>query len=231
VISLGYNGSLSKVSDEDAVLQDLATVHAEENAVILASGSLQDSTLYVTHAPCNGCGRMVFDAGITIVNYLTRLGCPHFFDNVTKEFSYTQNESSLLTELLTTIRQYFEAQHILPGDTIVPQTAIHRIQTALCDDSPDEISLASYQLLKEPKVMAIHPTIKLESGVVIDKLVAAFNFNDFAEHIFVDMTKDIKLSSCKWNNTHLILGTLKETQLLLKEAYPLTNLRCFVAMR
>jgi hypothetical protein len=229
VISLGYNGSLPKVSDEDALLGDLTTVHAEENAILLASESLQNSTMYVTHAPCNGCGRMVFEAGITNVKYLTQLGCPHFFDNVTREFKYSQKESYLLTELLKTIRQYFKAQHISPGDTVIPQTAINRIATALNTGSNADISIASYLLLKEPKVATTHPNMLLASGALIEKLATALQELGLSDFPFQRLTKSITLE--RWNGTQLFRGEFQKKVLIFKTTQNVADLRSFVAMR
>jgi len=47
-----------------------ASVHAEANAIAFAARygvSTQDSTMYVTHAPCLDCAKLIINAGITHV--------------------------------------------------------------------------------------------------------------------------------------------------------------------
>jgi dCMP deaminase len=59
-IGQGYNGFPKGVSDDEALLRDKVSkrfrmVHAEMNASIFSTKSLEGSTFYVTHHPCAAC--------------------------------------------------------------------------------------------------------------------------------------------------------------------------------
>lgn len=46
--------------------------HAEESAILKlakTNGNAQDSSMFVTHAPCVNCARMIFRSGITTVYF------------------------------------------------------------------------------------------------------------------------------------------------------------------
>ena len=81
VISTGYNGAAKGAKDclELGCLRDemgiksgekheiCRAIHAEQNAIIQASSkgiSLDGSTMYCTHTPCNICAKMMVNAGI-----------------------------------------------------------------------------------------------------------------------------------------------------------------------
>lgn len=71
IIAFGYNGTPYKFpsnvcEDEDGDTLDVV-VHAEENAILKLASSTQsavDATIYVTHAPCIRCSRMIRQVGI-----------------------------------------------------------------------------------------------------------------------------------------------------------------------
>jgi dCMP deaminase len=74
IIAAGYNGFLpgsphvSRVRDG----HELATVHAEQNAVSDAARrgvSLQGGTVYITHFPCINCAKILAAAGIRCIKY------------------------------------------------------------------------------------------------------------------------------------------------------------------
>jgi dCMP deaminase len=76
IISMGYNGTPSGMDncceDEDNNTKPI-TLHAEMNAVIKAAktgNSVQDSTLYITLAPCIECAKYLLQSGIQRVVYL-----------------------------------------------------------------------------------------------------------------------------------------------------------------
>ena len=83
VLSLGYNGMPSGVSDEEIPWAGskenkpyLETkypyvCHAELNAILNSNHNLKGSTLYVTLFPCNECTKAVIQAGIKKVVYLS----------------------------------------------------------------------------------------------------------------------------------------------------------------
>ncbi|MBR5385680.1 MAG: dCMP deaminase family protein [Bacteroidales bacterium] len=75
IISDGYNGTPSgfenNCEDADGVTKPYV-LHAEANAItkVAKSGnSSQDSTLYVTAAPCMECAKLIIQAGIKRVVY------------------------------------------------------------------------------------------------------------------------------------------------------------------
>ncbi|MBA3849976.1 MAG: dCMP deaminase [Opitutus sp.] len=74
LVAAGYNGWLpgtphvSRVRDN----HELATVHAEQNAVADAArrgSSLEGCTAYVTHYPCINCAKILAAAGIAEIKY------------------------------------------------------------------------------------------------------------------------------------------------------------------
>jgi len=83
IISIGYNGTPSGWDNncEDIKINndgDYVTVtkpevlHAETNAIAKLAkfdGSGSDSVLFVTHAPCLDCAKLVFQSGISSVYY------------------------------------------------------------------------------------------------------------------------------------------------------------------
>lgn len=80
IISDGFNGTLSgfankcEVKSMDGSLHTLPYVlHAESNAILKCAKygkSTKDSTLYITHAPCIDCAKLIIQAGISRVVYL-----------------------------------------------------------------------------------------------------------------------------------------------------------------
>jgi dCMP deaminase len=74
IVSAGYNGFLPGAPHDSHVRDghELATVHAEQNAVADAAKrgvSLQGTICYVTHFPCVNCAKILAAAGITEVRY------------------------------------------------------------------------------------------------------------------------------------------------------------------
>jgi dCMP deaminase len=84
IISIGYNGTPSgwdnNCEDElkwpNGEIKFLTTksevLHAETNAIAKLAkfdGSGSESVLFVTHAPCLDCAKLVFQAGISSVYY------------------------------------------------------------------------------------------------------------------------------------------------------------------
>lgn len=72
VISLGYNGFPFGVDDSYERLNNREekykfVLHAEENAILNANSSIADSSVYVTHFPCNHCMAMLAQSGIAEV--------------------------------------------------------------------------------------------------------------------------------------------------------------------
>ena len=91
VISLGYNGMPAGWENEceyvyvehdihlanygrDYLLTKDEVIHAEANAIMKLARdgeSGKDATLFLTHAPCIHCAKMIFGAGISKVYYKT----------------------------------------------------------------------------------------------------------------------------------------------------------------
>ena len=79
ILSIGYNGmpaGWSNTCEFTNENNDIETkpevVHAEANAIIKLARdgeSGKDSTLFVTHAPCIHCAKMIYGAGISKVYY------------------------------------------------------------------------------------------------------------------------------------------------------------------
>lgn len=79
ILSIGYNGMPAGWTNECEFTNennDIETkpevVHAEANAIIKLARdgeSGKDSTLFVTHAPCIHCAKMIYGAGISKVYY------------------------------------------------------------------------------------------------------------------------------------------------------------------
>jgi dCMP deaminase len=84
IISIGYNGMPSGWDNdcEDAVQHSDDTVtlktkpevlHAETNAIAKLAKSNEsglDASLFVTHAPCMDCAKLIYQSGISTVYYL-----------------------------------------------------------------------------------------------------------------------------------------------------------------
>lgn len=84
IISIGYNGPPAKTYNcdeiwpKDGCAKDRKGscsfgMHAEQNAILYAAKNkvdLQNTTLYVTLAPCIDCARVIYSMGITRVVYL-----------------------------------------------------------------------------------------------------------------------------------------------------------------
>lgn len=82
IISIGYNGMPSGWDNvcEDEVVEDNLTrlvtktevLHAETNAISKLARSVESgegAIMFVTHAPCIDCAKMIYQAGITDVYY------------------------------------------------------------------------------------------------------------------------------------------------------------------
>lgn len=78
IIGIGYNG-FPKGSNDDILswskVGDLLdtkypyVVHAELNAILNSIKDLENSTIYVTHYPCNECAKAITQSGIKKVIY------------------------------------------------------------------------------------------------------------------------------------------------------------------
>lgn len=80
IIGIGYNGFPMGSSDDTMPWgregEFLETkypyvVHAELNAILNSIKSLKNSTIYVTHFPCNECAKAIVQSGIKKVVYFS----------------------------------------------------------------------------------------------------------------------------------------------------------------
>lgn len=76
LVSSGYNGFARGVADMPERLgnRDIKyrmTLHAEKNAIMFATGSLEGATIVVTHPCCAQCAAQIIQAGISHVIYPT----------------------------------------------------------------------------------------------------------------------------------------------------------------
>lgn len=78
IISIGYNGTPAGWDNncEHEVNGKLTTkdevIHAEENAILKLARdgeSGKGTTMYVTHAPCINCARLIYNAGVSSIYY------------------------------------------------------------------------------------------------------------------------------------------------------------------
>lgn len=80
IVGIGYNGFPYGCSDDDFPWennQDFLNskypyvVHAEANAILNSSCSLEEATLYVSLFPCNECAKLIIQSGIKEIVYLS----------------------------------------------------------------------------------------------------------------------------------------------------------------
>ncbi|MFA6627704.1 MAG: dCMP deaminase family protein [Bacilli bacterium] len=80
IIGIGYNGFPVGCDDEDFPWDNNGqfleskypyVVHAEPNAILNASQSLDNATMYVTLFPCNECAKLIIQSGIKEIVYLS----------------------------------------------------------------------------------------------------------------------------------------------------------------
>ncbi len=78
ILGLGYNGFPRGCSDDELPWDREGefgetkypfVVHAEANAVLNATASLEDTKLYCTLFPCNECAKIIIQKGITEIIY------------------------------------------------------------------------------------------------------------------------------------------------------------------
>ena len=80
IIGMGYNGFPVGSSDDEMPWEKTGdfletkypyVVHAELNAILNSIKSLNGSTIYVTHFPCNECAKAIVQSGIKKVVYFS----------------------------------------------------------------------------------------------------------------------------------------------------------------
>lgn len=76
VVSHGFNGFPRGVDDSPELYADRGrkyrrVLHAEQNAIAFANRSVENCTIYITHAPCSRCVAQIIQSGIA------RIVCPN----------------------------------------------------------------------------------------------------------------------------------------------------------
>ena len=74
VVGVGYNGLPHGVNDSPERLQNrevklALTIHAEENAILNSTKSVEGCSIHVTKPPCSHCASKIIQVGITDVYY------------------------------------------------------------------------------------------------------------------------------------------------------------------
>lgn len=74
IVGIGYNGLPHGVTDSSERLKNrevklALTLHAEENAVLNSTKSVDGCSIYVTKPPCSHCASIIIQVGITNVYY------------------------------------------------------------------------------------------------------------------------------------------------------------------
>jgi dCMP deaminase len=75
VISIGYNGMPSgwdNVCEDENYKSKPEVLHAETNAIAKLARSNEsgsDATMFITHAPCIDCAKLIYQSGISKVYY------------------------------------------------------------------------------------------------------------------------------------------------------------------
>ena len=76
IISDGYNGTPSgfeNICEDDDGYTKWYVLHAEANAILKVASSnqtCQGATLYITMSPCQGCSKLIHQAGIKRLVYI-----------------------------------------------------------------------------------------------------------------------------------------------------------------
>lgn len=76
-VSYGFNGFARGIRDTAERLENRATrlaltLHAEDNAILFAQASLENTHLFCTHLPCAHCASRIVQVGISQVHYLVQ---------------------------------------------------------------------------------------------------------------------------------------------------------------
>lgn len=80
IVGIGYNGFPYGCSDDEFPWERSGefldtkypyVVHAEPNAILNSTTSLQGATIYVTLFPCNECSKLIIQSGIKEVVYIS----------------------------------------------------------------------------------------------------------------------------------------------------------------
>lgn len=86
ILTTGYNGPPSGIDHcqhEEFETQCNLAVHAEMNAIAFAARygmATQGAELFVTHAPCHNCAKLIINAGIVRVYYTMEYRLTHGVD-------------------------------------------------------------------------------------------------------------------------------------------------------
>jgi len=85
VIGQGYNGfprgAYDKCLPKVRPAKYPWMIHAEVNAILNCSSTLDSSTAYITTKPCFNCTLLMWQAGVTNIVYAMNGSTPHMIDN------------------------------------------------------------------------------------------------------------------------------------------------------
>jgi len=94
IISIGYNGMPSGwdnnceyVKDDGSLKSKPEVLHAETNALAKLARSPESgegSTIFITHAPCLNCAKLIYQSGISTVYYETEYRATEGVEFLTK---------------------------------------------------------------------------------------------------------------------------------------------------
>lgn len=103
IIGIGYNGLPMGMSDDGfswakegnfVETKYPYVVHAEANAILNATTSLKGSTLYVTLFPCNECMKLIVQAGIKEIVFVSNKDDGKEFNQASKKMMQMAHISS-----------------------------------------------------------------------------------------------------------------------------------------
>ena len=99
IIGAGFNGFARGMDDSPELYADRTAklecvIHAEENSILLAPGSLRGATMYVTGMPCASCAARIIQAGIKTVVIPDALEDPFLWRGRTYKYGEKYAKSS-----------------------------------------------------------------------------------------------------------------------------------------
>lgn len=112
IIAGGYNGSVSgdvHCIDEGCYVVDghcVRTIHAEMNAILQCAKfgvPTEGAEIYVTHFPCLPCTKMILQAGIKKIHYLTDYHNNEYALNLMEQTGVTVDQVKLSKKYFTNL--------------------------------------------------------------------------------------------------------------------------------
>lgn len=71
ILGVGYNGNPAAMPNDSCrnITGNCGCLHAEQNAIAMADGSIPNKLLFVTMTPCESCANLIAQANIKKVHY------------------------------------------------------------------------------------------------------------------------------------------------------------------